>query len=87
MIEEQLRAINAGQIHNGMIVGPAFATVRDLVVQYGRAYTSKTNASASSRLGNFPFFLQRFRANRLASLSLMTSLFRYFIMVRPPRPR
>src|ERR1039457_6329140 len=41
MIEEQLRAINAGQVHNGMIVGPAFATVRDLVVQYGRAYTSK----------------------------------------------
>lgn len=39
MIEEQLRAINAGQVHSGMIVGPAFATVRDLVVQHGRAYT------------------------------------------------
>jgi hypothetical protein len=38
-IDEQLRAINAGQVRNGMIVGPAFATVRDLVVQQGRAYT------------------------------------------------
>jgi len=41
MIEEQLRAINAGQVRNGMIVGPAFATVRDLVLQHGRAYTIK----------------------------------------------
>ena len=41
-IDEQLRAINAGQLHSGMIVGPAFATVRDLVVQHGRAYTSKS---------------------------------------------
>ena len=39
MIEEQLRAINAGQVRNGMTVGPAFATIRDLVVQHGRAYT------------------------------------------------
>ena len=42
MIEEQLRTINAGQVHNGMVVGPAFATVRDLVLQHGRAYTSKS---------------------------------------------
>jgi hypothetical protein len=41
MIQEQLRAINAGQIQNAMIVGPAFATVRDLVLHHGRAYTSK----------------------------------------------
>jgi hypothetical protein len=41
MIQEQLRDINAGQIQNGMIVGPAFATVRDLVLHHGRAYTSK----------------------------------------------
>src|ERR1035441_10278728 len=41
MIEEQLRAVNVGQVHNGMIVGPAFATVRDLVVRHGRAYNSK----------------------------------------------
>jgi hypothetical protein len=41
MIAEQLRAINAGQIRSGMIVGPVFATVRDLVLQHGRAYTRK----------------------------------------------
>jgi hypothetical protein len=38
-IEEQLRAISESQIHNGMVVGPAFATIRDLVVRHGRAYT------------------------------------------------
>ena len=42
MIQEQLRAINAGQIQNGMIVGPAFATVRDLVLHHGRAYANKS---------------------------------------------
>ena len=38
-IEEQLRAISDGQIEHGMVVGPAFPTVRDLVVRHGRAYT------------------------------------------------
>jgi hypothetical protein len=38
-IQEQLRAISDGQIQNGMVVGPAFATIRDLVAQYGRAFT------------------------------------------------
>ena len=38
-IEEQLRAISESQVHNGMVVGPAFPTVRDLVVRHGRAYT------------------------------------------------
>jgi hypothetical protein len=39
MIEEQLRAISQSQVQNGAAVGPAFATIRDLVVQHGRAYT------------------------------------------------
>ena len=29
-IDEQLRAISESQVHNGMLVGPAFPTVRDL---------------------------------------------------------
>lgn len=44
LIEEQLRAVSAGQVRSGMIVGPAFATIRDLVVQHGRAYTRSLTA-------------------------------------------
>ena len=39
MIKEQLRAISQSQVQNGTIVGPAFATIRELVARYGRAYT------------------------------------------------
>jgi hypothetical protein len=39
MIKEQLRAISQSQVQNGTIVGPAFATIRDLVARHGRAYT------------------------------------------------
>ena len=38
-IKEQLREVNAGQVQHGMTIGPAFATVRDLVLKYGRSYT------------------------------------------------
>ena len=39
VIEEQLRAISQSQVQNGTVVGPAFATIRELVVRHGRAYT------------------------------------------------
>src|ERR1043166_7594256 len=39
MIEEQLRAISQSQVQNGTVVGPVFATIRELVVRHGRAYT------------------------------------------------
>jgi hypothetical protein len=38
-IEEQLRAISESQVQNGMVVGPAFATIRNLVARHGRAFT------------------------------------------------
>ena len=38
-ITEQLRAVSDGQIDSGMIVGPAFATIRDLVLKHGQLYT------------------------------------------------
>ena len=31
MIQEQLRAISQSQVQNGAVVGPAFATIRQLV--------------------------------------------------------
>ena len=37
-IAEQLRATSAAQIHHGMVVGPAFPTIRDLVAQHGRPF-------------------------------------------------
>ena len=40
-IEAQLHDINADQIQNGMVIGPAFATIRDLVLKHGRHYTPK----------------------------------------------
>jgi hypothetical protein len=40
-ITEQLREANAAQVAHGMIVGPAFATVRDLVLRHGRSFTRK----------------------------------------------
>ena len=39
VIEEQLRAISQSQVQNGTVVGPAFATIRELVVRHGRPYT------------------------------------------------
>ena len=39
MIKKQLRAISQSQVQNGTIVGPAFATIRELVARHGRAYT------------------------------------------------
>ena len=39
MIREQLHAISQSQVQNGTAVGPAFATIRELVVRHGRAYT------------------------------------------------
>jgi len=40
-IIEQLRAISSSQIENHQVIGPAFATVRDLVLQHGRLFTRK----------------------------------------------
>jgi len=39
MIEDQLRAISQAQV--GTVVGPAFATIRELVARRGRAYTAR----------------------------------------------
>ena len=39
MIREQLHAISQSQVQNGAAVGPAFATIRELVVRHGRPYT------------------------------------------------
>ena len=39
MIREQLHAISQSQVQNGTAVGPAFATIRELVVRRGSAYT------------------------------------------------
>jgi hypothetical protein len=39
MIKEQLRSISQAQVQNGAVVGPAFATIRELVAQHGRAYS------------------------------------------------
>ena len=39
MIQEQLRAISQSQVQNGAVVGPAFATIRELVTRHGRPYT------------------------------------------------
>jgi hypothetical protein len=38
MIKDQLRAISQWQVQNRTVVGPAFATIRELVAQRGRAY-------------------------------------------------
>jgi len=40
-IEAQLRELNAAQIQAGMIIGPAFSTILDLVLKHGRRYTLK----------------------------------------------
>ena len=37
-IEEQLRAISESQVQRGMVVGPAFATIRELVARHGHPY-------------------------------------------------
>ena len=37
-IQEQLRATSENQIQKGMVVGPAFVTMRDLVLRCGRSY-------------------------------------------------
>jgi hypothetical protein len=39
MIQEQLRAISQSQVQNGAVVGPAFATIRELVARHGHPYT------------------------------------------------
>jgi hypothetical protein len=38
-IAEHLRAVSDGQANNGMLVGHAYATIRDLVLVHGHAYT------------------------------------------------
>jgi len=40
-IENQLHDTNAAQIQAGMTIGPAFATMRDLVLKHGRCYNPK----------------------------------------------
>ena len=39
MIQEQLRAISQSQVQNGAVVGPVFATIRELVARHGHPYT------------------------------------------------
>jgi hypothetical protein len=38
-IQEQLLAISQSQVQNGAVVGPAFATIWELVARHGRPYT------------------------------------------------
>lgn len=37
-IEQQLRELNAIQVQNQMVIGPAFATMRELVLKHGRPF-------------------------------------------------
>ena len=39
MIKKHVLAISQSQVQNEAVVGPAFATIRELVAQHGRAYT------------------------------------------------
>ena len=39
MIESQLRQLNDALVQKGMIIGPAFSTIADLVLQYGHIFT------------------------------------------------
>lgn len=41
MIKDQLRAISQSQVQNGTVVGPALATMRELVEGRGRVYTTR----------------------------------------------
>ena len=48
-ITDQLRGVSDAQISDGMIIGPAFATIRSLVLTCGQPYSRQRVREDSGR--------------------------------------